>query len=70
MTGGFGFTRVVERVPRPKLRFTVYAMLPYLASGMTAREILTDHPCPTEEDIRAHLGHAVERERQTLVARG
>ncbi|MGC1614425.1 MAG: DUF433 domain-containing protein [Candidatus Acidiferrum sp.] len=46
------------------LRITVYGVLEYLASGMTHAEILTDFPELTEEDIRACLAFAADRERE------
>lgn len=49
------------------MRITVYDVLSYLAAGMTHDEILADFPYLTEEDIRACLSYAAERERQTLV---
>ena len=52
------------------LRITVYDVLSYLAAGMTHQEILADFPNLTEEDIRACLAYAADRERQTLVSRG
>lgn len=52
------------------LRITVGDVLGYLASGMTHAEILLDFPYLTEEDIRACLAFAADRERklETLVA--
>ncbi|MEO6807408.1 MAG: DUF433 domain-containing protein [Edaphobacter sp.] len=52
------------------LRITVGDVLGYLASGMTHAEILRDFPYLTEEDIRASLAFAADRERksETLVA--
>ncbi len=50
------------------LRITVYDVLSYLAAGMTHEEILRDFPDLTEDDIRACLGYAADRERQSLVA--
>jgi len=50
------------------LRITVYDVLSYLAAGMTQQEILNDFPYLTEEDIRACLSYAAERERRVLVA--
>ncbi len=50
------------------MRITVYDVLSYLAAGMTIEEILVDFPYLTEEDIRACLGYAADRERHTLVA--
>lgn len=45
------------------LRITVYDVLSYLAAGMTHEEILKDFPDLTEEDIRACLAFAADRER-------
>ena len=50
------------------MRITVYDVLSYLASGMTPQQILADIPYLTEEDIRACLTYAADRERQLLVA--
>ncbi|HEX8034628.1 MAG TPA: DUF433 domain-containing protein [Ktedonobacterales bacterium] len=50
------------------MRITVYDVLSYLAAGMTHQEILADFPYLTEEDIRACLSYAADRERQMLVA--
>ena len=50
------------------MRITVYDILSYLAAGMAVSEILADFPYLTEEDVRASLAYAAERERQTLVA--
>ncbi len=49
------------------LRITVYDILDYLASGMTADEILADFPDLTDEDIRACLAFAADRERKLLM---
>ena len=46
------------------LRITVYDVLDYLASGMTEVQILTDFPALHEEDIRACLAFAADRERK------
>jgi uncharacterized protein (DUF433 family) len=46
------------------LRITVTDVLEYLASGMSVPEILTDFPDLTEEDIRACLAFAADRERR------
>ena len=46
------------------LRITVYEVLEYLASGMSAEEILRDFPDLEREDIRACLGFAADRERK------
>ncbi len=49
---------------------TVYDVLSYLASGMTSKEILADFPYLTEDDIRACLSYAADRERHLLVVKG
>ncbi len=46
------------------LRIAVYDVLDYLASGMTHAEILADFPDLTEDDIRACLAFAADRERK------
>jgi uncharacterized protein (DUF433 family) len=46
------------------LRMSVGDVLGYLASGMTHTEILADFPYLTEEDIRACLAFAADRERK------
>lgn len=48
------------------LRITVYDVLEYLASGMSAENILKDFPDLTHEDIRACLAFAADRERNLL----
>ncbi len=52
------------------LRMTVADVLGYLATGMTHEELLQDFPYLTEEDIRACLAFAADRERrlETMVA--
>lgn len=49
------------------MRITVYDVLEYLASGMTQEQILKDFPYLTEEDIRACLKYAADREHQQMV---
>ena len=49
------------------MRITVYDVLEYLASGMTVQEILNDFPYLTEEDIRACLSYAADREKSLMV---
>jgi uncharacterized protein (DUF433 family) len=46
------------------LRITVYDILEYLASGMTADQILADFPDLDPEDISAVLAFAADRERK------
>jgi len=48
------------------LRITVYDVLEYLASGMSVAEILADIPDLTDEDIRACLAFAADRERRLM----
>jgi uncharacterized protein (DUF433 family) len=46
------------------LRVTVYDVLEYLSAGMTHEQILQDFPYLTEDDIRACLAFAADRERR------
>jgi uncharacterized protein (DUF433 family) len=46
------------------LRITGYDVLGYLASAMTHEEILRDFPYLAEQDIRACLAFAADRERK------
>jgi uncharacterized protein (DUF433 family) len=46
---------------------TVQDVLEYLASGMSVDEILADFPDLTEEDVRACLAFAADRERRLRV---
>jgi len=49
------------------MRITVYDVLEYLASGMSHQEVLREFPYLTEEDIRACLAYAADREKNLLV---
>jgi len=49
-----------------RMRITVADVLGWLAAGMTHEEILSDFPELTEEDIRACLAYAADRERRLL----
>lgn len=49
------------------LRFTVYDILEYLASGMSSEQILADFPELSKEDIIESLRYAADRERKTVV---
>ena len=49
------------------LRITVYEVLEQLASGMTHEEILQAFPYMTEQDIRACLAFAADRERRVEI---
>jgi uncharacterized protein (DUF433 family) len=46
------------------LRISVYDILRCLSSGMTHEEILRDFPYLAEQDIRACLAFAADRERK------
>lgn len=48
------------------LRITVSDVLDYLASGMTADQVMSDFPELTAEDIRACLAFAADRERRLI----
>lgn len=50
------------------LRITVYDVLEYLASGMSNAEILREFPYLTEQDIRACLAYAADRERKLEIS--
>ena len=48
-------------------RITVSDILEYLASGMSADEIIADFPDLTHEDILATLAFAAQREPKTIL---
>jgi uncharacterized protein (DUF433 family) len=50
------------------MRITVYDVLEYLASGMSQQEVLKEFPYLTEDDIRACLAYAADREKHLLIA--
>jgi uncharacterized protein (DUF433 family) len=50
------------------LRITVGDVLGWLAAGLSHADILSDHPDLTEDDIRACLAYAADRERRVLSA--
>jgi uncharacterized protein (DUF433 family) len=50
------------------MRIAVADILGWLASGMSHEEILSDYPELTENDIRASLAYAADRERHVLMA--
>jgi uncharacterized protein (DUF433 family) len=50
------------------MRIAVSDVLGWLAAGMSHDEIIEDFPEITEEDIRACLGYAADRERRVLTA--
>ena len=49
------------------MRITVGDVLGWLAAGMTHEEIISDYPELTEEDIRACLAYAADREHRAKV---
>jgi uncharacterized protein (DUF433 family) len=50
------------------MRIAVADVLGWLAAGMSHEEILGDYPELTEEDIRACLAYAADRERRASTA--
>lgn len=50
------------------MRISVYDVLSWLASGMTNKEILDDFPELTQEDIRACLSFAADKEHKVRIA--
>ena len=50
------------------MRIAVSDVLGWLAAGMSHQEILSDYPELTEEDIRACLAYAADRERRLVIA--
>ena len=48
------------------MRIAVADVLGWLAAGMTHEAILADYPELTEEDIRACLAYAADRERRVM----
>ena len=49
-----------------RMRITVYDVLGWLAEGMSFAEILDDFPELTEEDIKACLAFAADREHRLV----
>lgn len=50
------------------MRITVSDILGWLASGMSEKDILTDFPELTQEDIKASLAYAADREHKIRIA--
>lgn len=50
------------------MRIAVSDILGWLAAGMSHQEILRDYPELTEEDIRASLAYAADRERRVVTS--
>jgi uncharacterized protein (DUF433 family) len=60
-----------KRGGRPSIRgmrITVGDVLGWLAAGMSHQQILGDYPELTDDDIRACLAYAADRERRLLTA--
>jgi uncharacterized protein (DUF433 family) len=50
------------------MRITVSDVLQWLASGMSTEDIVKDYPELTENDIKAALQFAADREKKSLYA--
>ena len=50
------------------MRIAVVDVLGWLAAGMSHEAIIADYPELTEDDIRACLAYAADRERRLLTA--
>ena len=50
------------------MRITVADVLGWLSAGMSYQQIRDDYPEITDEDIRACLAYAADRERRLMVA--
>ena len=50
------------------MRIAVADVLGWLAAGMSHAEIISDYPELTEDDIRACLAYAADRERRHVAA--
>ena len=76
MTPTIDYTKIItidpgKRGGRPcirHMRITVSDVLGWLSVGMSHAEILEDYPDLTEQDIRACLAFAADRERRVMVA--
>ncbi|HKZ96696.1 MAG TPA: DUF433 domain-containing protein [Hyphomicrobiaceae bacterium] len=51
------------------MRIAVADVLGWLAAGMSPAEILADYPELTEDDIRACLAYAADRERRLITTK-
>lgn len=49
------------------MRITVGDVLGWIAAGMSNQEIIDDHPDLTEEDIRASVAYAADKERNSQI---
>jgi len=70
------YRNIIKRNPKKrfgkpcvrKTRISVYDVLGWLSRGMTFKEIIHDFPELTEEDIKACLAYAADREHKLLLA--
>jgi uncharacterized protein (DUF433 family) len=70
------YQRIITIEPRKRggrpcirhMRITVADVLGWLAAGLSTDQIIADFPELTEDDIRACLAYAAERERRLLIA--
>jgi uncharacterized protein (DUF433 family) len=53
-----------------RMRITVYDVLGWLANGMSHEEILDDFPELTQQDIKACLEFAADREHRLIAVTG
>ncbi len=51
------------------LRIAVADVLGWLAAGMSHQQIIADYPELTDDDIRACLAYAADRERRIVTAK-
>lgn len=51
------------------MRIAVSDVLGWLAAGMSHKQIVADYPELTEDDIRACLAYAADRERRLVTAK-
>jgi uncharacterized protein (DUF433 family) len=51
-----------------RMRIAVADVLGWLAAGMTHEDIISDYPELTEDDIRACLAYAADRERRLVTS--
>jgi uncharacterized protein (DUF433 family) len=51
------------------LRISVADVLGWLATGMSHEQIIADYPELTDDDIRACLAYAADRERRIVTAK-
>ena len=50
------------------MRITVFDILSWLASGMTIKDIVQDYPELNEDDVKAALAYAADREHKIRFA--